>query len=225
MFIVGLTGGIATGKSTVSGILTDLGCEIIDADQVAREVVRPGKPAWSRIKLEFGESVFLDNGELDRDRLGQIIFTDTQKRQLVNRIVHPEVQKTIIFRLLKFFITGHKYIILDVPLLFESGKMLSFMAATVVVKCMDEQQITRLMARNSLTQAEALQRIGSQMSLEEKSKRATYVIDNSGTIADTELQVKKLYRTIESSNVHWRIRVAVVSCLAAVIALVSYILK
>ncbi|XP_016327489.1 dephospho-CoA kinase domain-containing protein-like [Sinocyclocheilus anshuiensis] len=120
MFLVGLTGGIASGKSTASSQLKELGCPVIDADVVARKVVEPQSPAYRLIVQHFGQEILLDNGEIDRQKLGQIIFSSPKKRRLLNSITHPEIHKEMFKQILLYFIKGYRYVVLDVPLLFET---------------------------------------------------------------------------------------------------------
>lgn len=210
MFLVGLTGGIACGKSTVSSMLTDLGCTIIDADIVARQVVEPGKPAWFKIKQYFGDDILKDDETLDREKLGNIIFSDPAKRRKLNRITHPEIYRTIFWQLLGFLFKGHKFVILDLPLLYESGKMVKFMSKVIFVTCEEKTQIERLCLRNHLSRAEALQRVNAQMPRGVKCGRADYVVDNSGTRRETRDQVEEVYRQLASSGSPWKLRMAVV---------------
>ncbi|XP_060607536.1 dephospho-CoA kinase domain-containing protein-like [Ruditapes philippinarum] len=224
MFIVGLTGGIATGKSTVSQMLADLGCPIIDADVIARQVVEPGTKAWKKIQQTFGQDVFHENGQLNREKLGQIIFADSSKRTALNRITHPEIQKTMMWKLFMLFIKGHQFAVLDTPLLFESNKMVPYMAFTIVVSCKPEQQLERLKARNQLSENEALQRINSQMSLDEKCRLATFVIDNSGDLDQTKKQVLEIHKKLRSSRRHWKLRLALFSVIVVFVSVISYLI-
>ncbi|CAF93146.1 unnamed protein product [Tetraodon nigroviridis] len=133
MFLVGLTGGIASGKSSVSSMLRELGCPIIDADVVARKVVEPDTPAYSRIVHHFGPEILLENGEIDRQKLGHLIFASVEKRKLLNSITHSEIQKEMLKEILFYFIRGYRYVVLDVPLLFETRRLTKFLNHTVVV--------------------------------------------------------------------------------------------
>ncbi|CAL1277714.1 unnamed protein product [Larinioides sclopetarius] len=135
MFLVGLTGGIASGKSSVSALLRNMGIEIIDADIIAREVVEPGKRAWRKIREEFGDSVFHSDGTLNRSALGQVVFSQQEKRKVLNSITHPEVFKSMFFKAAKLFFSGHQFAVLDVPLLYESGNLCKYVHKTVVVTC------------------------------------------------------------------------------------------
>ncbi|XP_075027294.1 dephospho-CoA kinase domain-containing protein isoform X5 [Calonectris borealis] len=133
MFLVGLSGGIASGKSTVVAVLRELGCAVIDADVIAREVVQPHFKAYQQIVRYFGTEILLENGEINREALGNIIFSHPEKRQLLNSITHPEIQKEMLKQILKYFVLGYRYVILDIPLLFETNRLPKFMKYTVLV--------------------------------------------------------------------------------------------
>ncbi|CAN8071399.1 unnamed protein product [Agarophyton chilense] len=182
--IIGLTGGIATGKSTVSAIWRSRDITIIDADKIARDVVQPGKPAYWLLKRHFGPSVFNPDGTLNRPKLGKLVFSDPRQRNALNLRTHPFIMFGMLSQLfVAVFIKWKPIIVLDTPLLFESGTLLPFCSATVVVSCSPQQQLERLVRRDSgqgMTEEEAKRRIGSQMSLDEKKKRAKFVIDNTG---------------------------------------------
>jgi dephospho-CoA kinase len=193
--VIGLTGGIACGKSTVSRMLAERAARIIDADVIAREVVRPGKEAWSLIVERFGRDILLASNEIDRVKLGRIVFSDEQARLDLNAIVHPAVRQRMRQLTQEAQEEGIALIVLDIPLLYES-KLTHMVEKVVVVYCSPEQQLTRLMERNGFTEEEAKQRISAQMSVEEKKKRADYVIDNSGTLKETEAQVDELVETL-----------------------------
>jgi len=133
MFIVGVTGGVATGKSSVSRVFKDLGCQVVDADEIAREVVEPHKAAWKAIVSNFGKEILLPSGEIDREKLGKIVFEDGVKRRMLNKCTHPSIYKSICWKLFKSFITGEKFVILDLPLLYESGWAVLFLVKYVIV--------------------------------------------------------------------------------------------
>ncbi|XP_029877901.1 dephospho-CoA kinase domain-containing protein isoform X4 [Aquila chrysaetos chrysaetos] len=199
MFLVGLSGGIASGKSTVVAVLRELGCAVIDADVIAREVVQPHFKAYRQIVHYFGTEILLENGEINREALGNIIFSHPEKRQLLNSITHPEIQKEMLKQIWKYFVLGYRYVILDIPLLFETNRLTKFMKYTVLVYCDPPTQLSRLMKRNRLSQAEAEARIASQLPLDEKRKLASHVIDNSGDRESTRRQVLKLHARLEDS--------------------------
>jgi dephospho-CoA kinase len=196
MVIAGLTGGIASGKSTVSAVLAEAGARIIDADRIARDIVRRGAPAHQRITAHFGRHILQPDGEIDRARLGAIVFGDPQARRVLEGIVHPGVREETARRLeeLRRQEAG-AVVVLDVPLLFESG-MHRGLSEVIVVYVPEAVQLERLMRRNHLPQAAALARIRSQMPLDEKKALATRVIDNSGPPEHTRRQALEIYRQL-----------------------------
>lgn len=216
MFLVGLTGGIATGKSTVSAVFREHGVPVIDADEIARKVVEPGRPAWHKIMKEFGPDVFLDSGELNRTRLGDLIFNDIKKRKILNSITHPQIYKEIYWQTLKYLFQGHPFIVLDLPLLFETGHMLNYLHKVIVVTCEEELQLQRLMKRTGFDEAKAKVRIAAQMPLERKVDKANFVIENSGGEASTRQQTIKVINVLKSSKQHWKIRFLVGFCCTVV---------
>jgi dephospho-CoA kinase len=194
--LVGLTGGIATGKSTVSAMFAHLGARIIDADLLAREVVAPGQRAHAEIVQAFGPEVLQDDGYLDRKRLGAIIFADADKRKRLEQITHPAIrarQQRILSVYEEEAFEG--VVIWDAALLLESGSATG-MDRVVVVFADPATELSRLMARDGLGEEEARRRIASQMPVAEKAKLAEYVIDNSGSRAETEHQVREVYRAL-----------------------------
>ena len=184
--IIGLTGGIASGKSSVSAIWASAGATIIDADKVAREVVEPGQPAHWLIRRYFGDDVLNPDGTINRPALGSIIFSDRRHRVALNLRTHPFIIFNMLRRLfVAVFLRWESVIVLDTPLLFESGTLLPICSRTVVVACDEEQQVKRMTLRDSakgVTEDVARQRLRSQMPLTEKAARADVVIDNSGDI-------------------------------------------
>ncbi|KAM3658435.1 dephospho-CoA kinase domain-containing protein isoform 3-T3 [Ammospiza maritima maritima] len=171
MFLVGLSGGIASGKSTVVAVLRELGCAVIDADVIARQVVQPHSKAHQQILQHFGTEILLENGEINREALGSIIFSQPEKRRLLNSITHPEILKEMLKQILKYFVLGYRYVILDIPLLFETRGLTRLMKYTVLVYCDPPTQLARLMRRSGLGVAEAEARISSQLPLEEKRRQ------------------------------------------------------
>ncbi|XP_013378810.1 dephospho-CoA kinase domain-containing protein isoform X2 [Lingula anatina] len=222
MFLVGLTGGIATGKSTVSKMFADLGIPVIDADKLSRQVVRPGTLGAKKICKQFGLEVFHPNGQLNRDLLGQIVFSDAHKRKILNSIVHPEVYKATVWAIVKYFFQGHQFIILDFPLLFETGNTVPYLSEIVVVSCDKETQLKRLMARDGLTESQAKLRIQAQMPLEEKCKKATHIIDNTGSIQKTSSRTKALFLEFRASNKHLKVRIFVLFVISLWIGLATW---
>lgn len=200
MQVIGLTGGIATGKSTVSAILENAGAVIIDADRIARMVVKKNMPAYRQILDKFGKSVLLPDGEIDRTALGNLIFNDPQKKQLLNTIVHPYVRKET-DRQLKQLEKNNPdaLVILDIPLLFEAG-MGSDLSEVIVVYAPEPIQVKRLMQRDHISHADAMARVRSQMPIEEKKKLATMVIDNSGTREHTRKQTLEIFQRLKEPS-------------------------
>ncbi|MFB3160790.1 dephospho-CoA kinase [Neobacillus sp. 179-J 1A1 HS] len=186
--VIGLTGGIASGKSTVSNILKEMNITIIDADVEARLAVEKGEPAYQKIVAAFGNDILLTNEEIDRVKLGSIIFHNDEKRQLLNSIVHPEVRKRMNNQVEAAKEREEQVIILDIPLLFES-KLTHMVEKTILVYVDRDIQLKRLMERNDLSLEEAEARIKSQMPLSEKVALADAVINNNGSIAETKKQV------------------------------------
>jgi len=193
MLKVGLTGSIAVGKSYVLSLLGKLGCYTFDADKIARQVVEPGAEGHRRIVAEFGEDVLTPDGSIDRAKLGQIVFADKEKRELLNRLIHPLVIAEQ-DRLMKAIEARdpEAIVVVDAALMIESGGYRRF-DKIIVVFCDREVQISRLMQRNGLTREEALQRINAQMSSEEKRRYADYEIDTSNGFEDTYCQVEQVH--------------------------------
>jgi dephospho-CoA kinase len=197
--VIGLTGGIATGKSTVSAMLKTAGAIVIDADRIARAVVKKGLPAYREIVAEFGAEVLLPDGEINRNMLGDIIFKDHQKKKLLNSIVHPHVNKEANRQIRQIQKTHpHAVIVLDVPLLIEAG-MRNNLSEIIVVYTPQDIQIQRLMQRDHISEADALARVKSQMPIEEKKQQATIVIDNSGAIENTRRQTLDIFKRLKDS--------------------------
>lgn len=189
MYIAGLTGGIATGKSTISGMFREAGAVIVDADRIAHEVVEKGQPAWEEIKAHFGDRILLPGGEIDRERLGGIVFHNEQQKENLNRIVHPFVFQKMEAEIEDARLADPRSIvILDVPLLIETG-MHQALPAVILAYIPEDMQLARLMARDGLSEADALARIRSQMPIDSKQQIADMVIDNSGSLDATRKQV------------------------------------
>ncbi|CAJ0942367.1 unnamed protein product, partial [Mesorhabditis belari] len=210
MFIVGLTGGIATGKSTVSQIFHDRGIPVIDADEMARKVVEPGGPAYAQLRAEFGAEYFDDEngGVLLRKKLGTIVFNDASKRRRLNAITHPAVRWEMLKQFLWILFSGHKFCVFDTPLLFEGGYD-RIILTVLVVYCTPEQELERLIRRDECSEEEAKSRINSQMGIEEKKRKATILLDNTGTQEELRLQVHRVIEELESRWTPWVIRAAV----------------
>jgi dephospho-CoA kinase len=195
---VGLTGGIATGKSYVTRRLDQAGLPTIDADQLAREAVAPGSPGLHAVVSRFGADMLTDAGALDRAKLGALVFRDADARADLESIVHPEVRRRIAEWQADLIRDGYRGpLIADIPLLFETGRTGDF-DAIVVVACDPSRQRTRLMERDRLTEAAATQRIAAQWPIADKVRSADYVVKTDGTFADTDAQVDMLVRQLRS---------------------------
>lgn len=192
--IIGLTGGIATGKSTVSAMLAELGASIVDADQVAREVVLPGEPALGQVAEVFGQAVLQEDGTLNRKKLGEIVFADENKRKQLEAILHPAIRRVMAERIDKLEREQpERLVVADIPLLYEAG-LDSRYPDVLLVYVPETVQIKRLMARDGLSEGEAGLRLAAQMPIEAKQQKATWVIDNSGTRENTRRQVLAWWR-------------------------------
>jgi dephospho-CoA kinase len=198
--IVGLTGSIATGKSTVSKMLASLGAVIIDADKIVRRVQEPGERAWQGIVEHFGTEVLKENGELDRAKLGDLVFNDAANRQCLNEIVHPIVREERDRETQEALARDPQAIIVwDIPLLIETG-IYKEVDKVIVVYVDQETQLSRLLARDELSVEQAKARIAAQMSIEEKKRYADYLIDNRGTLEELERQVRQVYKELQKMN-------------------------
>ncbi len=195
--IIGVTGGIASGKSSVSKWLISKGYPVIDADIAARKVVEPGMPALEEIKNVFGQDICLSDGTLDRKKLGSIVFTNSDKRQQLNQIVHPAVRKWMLEETEKALHEGKDLVFMDIPLLFESN-LTHMVEGVILVYVKPEIQLMRLMARDHFTEEEALARIHAQMPIDDKKELADYIIDNSGEFYETEEQLINLINKLNS---------------------------
>ena len=201
MVSLGITGGYATGKSTVAGILRSLGVEVIEADELAHAAIRRGEPAWREVLGVFGPCVLRPDGEIDRKGLAARVFADAAERRALEAIVHPAVRESVRRRLAEIGrVEPSAMVVLEVPLLFETG-MDRGCDARVVVFVPEALQIERLMARDGIDREEALRRIRAQMPLSEKCARADWVIDNAGPLAATQAQVRDIYRRLAAAQV------------------------
>ncbi len=197
MFRIGLTGGIASGKSTVSRLLRSLGAVIIDADLLARKVVEPGTAVGKEIVATFGDDILLPEGELNRKRLGEIIFADENKRKLLESIIHPAIKAAMEQELRQAEDQGDAVVVLDVPLLIESGWASQVDEVWVVYTDPDVQE-ERLIIRDGLSRDQAKERICSQMSLHDKLQYANVIIDNNQKLEETTRQVVEAFGRISA---------------------------
>lgn len=189
--VIGLTGGIASGKSTVSSILKDLGAIIIDADKIAKRIVEKGKPALKEIEEYFGKEILLENGELNRKKLGSIVFDNATLLKKLNEITHPYIIKEIDYEINWYKKTyNNRVIILDAALLIEMN-LIYLVEEVWLVSVPEEKQLTRLMERENISVDEAKKRMDSQMPLEDKKQYAHRIIDNSKDIAYLKIQVEE----------------------------------
>jgi len=201
MLVVGLTGGIASGKSTVSGLLKSYKVPVIDLDELAREVVEPGTRGLAAIRERFSshtDIVLAHNGTLNRDRLGDIIFNDPAERQWLNNLLHPQIRRLMLQRLLRLWLAGSQLCVVDSPLLIETG-MWKFCGKVVIVYCSEELQLQRLQSRNGISRQEAKARIGAQLALKSKLSYADHIVDNSGQLIELERQVERLVTQLKKS--------------------------
>lgn len=201
MKIIGLTGGIATGKSQVSSILSELGAMVIDADIVAREVVQKGLPAWQQLKDTFGEEYFLSNGELNRRKLGQLVFSHPDELAKLNSITHPAIKAKIEERINDLKVQGYNgIVVVDAALLLEAGWE-TMVDQVWVVDAPMEKRIERIMKRDNLTRDQALSRINSQMSQQERIAKADKIIYNNSDIDSLREQVLRIWHeTLKEIN-------------------------
>jgi len=196
MQLIGLTGGIGSGKSTVSGYLRELGATVVDSDEGARAVVEPGTPGFDRVVAEFGPGVVRE-GRLDRPKLAEIVFHDPAALARLNAIVHPLVREWSAARLAEAAEAGAEVVVQDIPLLFESG-IEGLFAATILVWVPPGVQVRRLIERG-MSEDDARARIANQLPIDAKREKATYVIDNSGSREETRAQTSSVWTSITAS--------------------------
>ena len=197
MLRVALTGGIATGKSYCLRHFAELGVPVVDADRLARDAVAPGSPGLAAVVQHFGPEVLLADGTLDRAALGRIVFEDSRERAALEAIVHPEVYR----RIREWFVNlppASRVAIADIPLVFETGHNHDF-DAVIVAACRPEEQVRRVMARDGLSEHDAKARLAAQWPIEEKAKRADYVIWTDRGFAETDAQVAAVLNRLPSS--------------------------
>lgn len=195
--IVGLTGGIASGKTTVSGMLAEHGVRVIDADAIAREIVEPGEPALDGIRETFGDEVLADDGSLDREALGDIVFDDEAARSRLEAITHPRIASRMMQKASDARESGEPWVVYDAALIVEN-ELHETLPALVVVAASRKTQRERIVDRDGLNPEEADARLDAQMSLEDKIAAADYVIDNDGSLEATRQQVDRLYEVLDT---------------------------
>jgi len=196
--LVGLTGGIASGKSTIAAILRRLGASIVNADELSREVVQPGQDAWNEITKSFGSDILQEDMTLDRKKLRKIVFDNPEARKKLEAIIHPRVRALAEKRIGELAASGSSVIVYEVPLLFEAQIHL-WLRPVILVACDIETQKKRLLERDHLTELEAQQHLDAQMSLAEKRKLADYVIENDTTLEELEQRVRAVLQKIQAT--------------------------
>jgi dephospho-CoA kinase len=201
MLRVGLTGGIGCGKSTVAGMMRDLGCRVIDADAISRDLAEPGQAAYQEILAAFGPEIILDDGRLDRAKIAHLVFADASKLSKLNKILHPRVIAEEERQLVELARTEpHAVAVIEAALLIEAGHH-KLLERLIVVWCRPEQQIERLTnpRGRAMSREDAMQRIAAQMPLDEKRHMAMDEIDNSGSLAATQKQVTELVARLKTA--------------------------
>jgi dephospho-CoA kinase len=196
---VALTGGIATGKSHVRAVFDALGVPTIDADLLAHDAVAPGSPGFAAVTARFGPGVLNARGDIDRRKLGDIVFADAAARRDLEAIIHPAVVAAIDEWFASPDTTKHPFAIADIPLLFETGREKDY-DVVIVTACEPALQVRRLMARDGISDAEAQQRIAAQIPVKDKTARANHVIRTDGAVAETNRQVHDVYSRLRSGG-------------------------
>jgi dephospho-CoA kinase len=196
---IALTGGIATGKTYVRGVLERLGVPTIDSDTRARQVVAAGTPGFADVVREFGPSVVLPDGELDRQKLAAIIFSEPQSRRALESIIHPRVREAIDVWFATLDPARHPFAVADIPLLYEVDREKDF-DAVIVVAADPDTQIRRVMERNGMAEVDARKRLRAQLPIDEKVRRADYVVRTNDSLADTDRQVKRVVEQLRASR-------------------------
>ncbi|RPF55391.1 dephospho-CoA kinase [Aquisalibacillus elongatus] len=199
--IIGLTGSIATGKSTVSKMFKEWDIPVVDADQIARDVVKPGWPAYEKIVDYFGEQVLFEDRTINRKKLGEIVFQNEEERKKLNGFIHPEIRKEMLRQRDYYIQLGEQAVVLDIPLLFES-ELFDYVDKVLVVYVDPETQMERLMERDQSSREDAKSRIDAQIPITEKKERSDAIVDNTGTIANSQEQLEHILKKwgIEHKN-------------------------
>jgi dephospho-CoA kinase len=196
MLKIAITGGAGSGKSVVARMFQELGAAVLDADEIAHQVVAVGAPAWEKLKEVFGPEFFLENGELNRPLMARKVFADPHARTRLNAIVHPYVGQEIRKRLGELERQGAKMVLVEVPLLFEAGLEGGY-DKVIVVDADPREQVERLQARDQRSEAEIQGIIDAQMPLKNKASRADYLVDNRGSLGETRRQVQIIWKNLQ----------------------------
>jgi dephospho-CoA kinase len=197
MLKIAITGGAGTGKSTVARMFAELGAEVLDADQVARDVVAVGAPAWEELRRLYGPEYFHENGELNRSKLAQLVFADPEERRRLDRLIHPRVEAELQARVAELRRRGKALVLVEVPLLFEAGREAAY-DRVIVVTAPEAVQIRRLQGRDRRGEAEIRGMLQAQWPLADKVARADYVVDNGGERLVTARQVKNIWAELKN---------------------------
>ena len=197
MLKIAITGGAGTGKSTVARMFAELGAEVLDADAMAREAVAVGAPAWVELRRLYGAEYFHENGELNRSRLAQVVFADPEARRRLDGLIHPRVEAELQARVAELARRGVPLVLVEVPLLFETGREAAF-DRVIVVAAPEADQIRRLRARDHRGEAEIRGILAAQWPLADKVARGDYVVDNGGELSYTEQQVKNIWGELKN---------------------------
>lgn len=195
MVVIGLTGGIASGKSTISNMLMDMKIPVIDADVIARDVVKPETDTLKRLVQKFGEDILNIDGTLNRKELSNIVFNDRESLKQLNLIIHPAIKNAIMNKLNEYKKSKEKYCVVDAALLIEAN-FIDIVDCVILVYVNRKTQVERLMNRDKISMEEAERKIDSQMSLDEKMKYADYLVDNNHDVENTRLQLKSIIKEI-----------------------------
>lgn len=188
--------------------------------------MEPNKPVWKKIKENFGEEVFNEDQTLNRDKLGQVIFDDVEKRRILNRLTHPVIHRTIYKEVFKYFFLGKSFVVLELPLLFEvNSNLINYIHKIICVSTEEDIQIARLMDRNNLSLSEAKKRIVAQMPIDEKCKLSHFVIENSSSEKDMEEQAIQIIHMLLDSNHHWKLRGILSGVAFSILAGIAWLLN
>jgi len=195
--IIGITGGIGSGKSIVSRMIRERGFPVIDLDELAHEIIEPGKPAYDQIIARFGKDILDPDRRIERRRLGAVVFSDTGARKDLEAITHPEISRLLLEKIERYRSAGIELLFLEIPLLFETG-MDSWIRPVIAVKCPVGVCLQRLGDRDGFSVSESQARMNAQMDPEEKARRADFVIDNSSSLDETRARVEKILNELAS---------------------------